>query len=393
MSDSNRLHRINTSRILRAIWLNPGISRIKVAEMLDLDRSTVTKIMQVILDRGLVVTAGKNTAQSGVGRRQINLEVDEGIGVVLGVEVQDTRWSAVVTTISGKVISSFSGSEPTRKDGLVDRVIAIVAAARASIEGRGLFLLGAGLGLPGIVDPYTGTVIRSHSLGVYDPFDLRSALTERCDAYVIPENDANACCWGELAFDRANRARNFITVLGEFRENVPGLATGNAAGHGISLGTGIVVRERVLHGDHFTVGEFRAMRAGPETGQFTIPCDRLRSIPENEKILDEVYSELSDNLAFLVNCTDLTRVVFAGDLASHPGRLRELCAKAVSRNWMYDFDRAIEIDFSAYGDRAVSIGAAGLFVEKLFSVPDMADRFQELVGYDLYERVLEGKRR
>ncbi|HKL86315.1 MAG TPA: MarR family winged helix-turn-helix transcriptional regulator, partial [Treponemataceae bacterium] len=61
MADSNRLHSINTSRILRTIWLNPGISRIKVAEMLDLDRSTVTKIMQVILDKGLVETAGKNT--------------------------------------------------------------------------------------------------------------------------------------------------------------------------------------------------------------------------------------------------------------------------------------------------------------------------------------------
>ena len=60
VADSNRLHSINTSRILRAIWLNSGVSRIKVAEMLDLDRSTVTKIMQVILDRGLVVTAGKN---------------------------------------------------------------------------------------------------------------------------------------------------------------------------------------------------------------------------------------------------------------------------------------------------------------------------------------------
>jgi hypothetical protein len=35
MADSNRLHSINTSRILRTIWLNPSISRIKVAEMLD----------------------------------------------------------------------------------------------------------------------------------------------------------------------------------------------------------------------------------------------------------------------------------------------------------------------------------------------------------------------
>jgi len=30
-------------------------------------------------------------------------------------------------------------------------------------------------------------------------------------------------------------------------------------------------------------------------------------------------------------------------------------------------------------------------VEKLFSVPDIAGRFEELVGYDLYEYILKSK--
>ena len=175
-----------------------------------------------------------------------------------------------------------------------------------------------------------------------------------------------------------------MTVLGEFREDVSGLS----GRHGLAIGVGFVIRERVLHGDQFTAGEFRSMKATKETGQFTIPCDVVRTVPDNVAVLREVYQELAENLAFLVNCMDLTKVVFAGDLAAHPENLRECIESAVERNWVYNIDRELGIEFSEHGDRSVAIGAAGFFVEKLFSVPDVADRFQELVGYDLYEHVL-----
>jgi len=64
---------------------------------------------------------------------------------------------------------------------------------------------------------------------------------------------------------------------------------------------------------------------------------------------------------------------------------------AIVNNWIYDLERSFIIEFSKYGKNAVSMGAAGLFVEKLFSVPDVADRFQELVGYDLFEHILKLK--
>jgi len=387
MADSNRLHSINTSRILRAIWLNPGVSRIKVAEMLDLDRSTVTKIMQVILDRGLVVTVGKNTEQSGVGRRQISLRVNGDIGVVLGLEVQDSRYVAVVTTIAGATLHTFDGQFAANRENLARHLLGLIARAREYTRREGLFLLGIGIGLPGIIDPYTGVILRSNSLEIHEPLRLRDELERECEERIFIENDANCCCWGELAFKPENRTRNFLAVLGEFRD----LTQGSNAYHGLAVGLGLAVRERVLHGDHFTAGEFRSVLATKATGQFKVPWKDLKSLPENTEMLREVYRELAGNLAFLVNCVDFTRIVFTGDLAARPENLKDLMAGAIEENWTYNLDRNFIIEFSEHGDRAVSIGAAGLFVDKLFSVPDMADRFEELVGYDLYERILERK--
>lgn len=387
MAEYNRLHSINTSRILRAIWLNPGLSRIKLAEMLDLDRSTVTKIMQGILERGIVETAGKNTAQSGVGRRQINLRINADIGVILGIEIQDSRYRAVLSTIYGESLHSFQGTFQTNSEDLVSHVVSIIAQAKKYTADENLFLLGIGIGLPGIVDPYTGIIIRSNPLHIHEPFDLRRELDKHFDEYVFVENDANCCCWGELAFRPESRERNFLTVLGEFRYVVKE----SRELHGLAMGLGLVIRERVLHGDHFTAGEYRSVYASPKTGQFQIPWDDICRIPDDEKVLDDVYRELTANLAFLVNSVDLTKIVFAGDIVEHPGNIRELLESAIEESWVYDLDRNFIIGFSEFGEKAVAIGAAGLFIEKLFSVPDMADRFEELVGYDLYEYILKLK--
>jgi len=387
MADSNRLHSVNTSRILRTIWLNPGVSRIKVAEMLDLDRSTVTKIMQVILERGLVVTAGKNQEQSGVGRRQINLRINEDIGVVLGMEIQDTRYIAVVTTIGGTVLHTVDGLFAANRENLASHILSVIAGVKQFITREKLFLLGIGIGFPGILDPYTGTIIRSNSLKIEETYNIRSEIEKRYDEPVFIENDANCCCWGELAFQTENRNRNFITVLGEMRDSIPG----GKGLHGLAIGIGLVIRERVLHGDHFTAGEFRSVLASKETGQFKISYCDLRTLPENKEVLREVYKELTENLAFLVNCIDFTKIVFAGDLALYPENLKECMDAAIVNNWVYDLERNFIIEFSRNGNKSVCIGAAGLFVEKLFSIPDIADRFQERVGYDLYEEILKRK--
>lgn len=387
MAESNKLHSINTSRILRAIWLNPGVSRIKVAEMLDLDRSTVTKIMQVIFDRGLAQTDGKNTSQSGVGRRQVNLKINEDIGVVLGLEIQNSRYRAVMTTISGQVLYSFDGLQETTGENLVSLIVSLVKKAKKFAKTRGLDVLGIGIGLPGILDPYSGIIIRSNPLKIAEPFDVLEDLQRYIPEAIVMDNDANSCCWGELAFSPENRNRNFIAVLGEFRN----LELADAGYHGLAIGLGLVIREKVLHGDHFTAGEFRAVTANRQTGQFTISWDELKRLPEDSAVLDRVYRELTANLGFLVNSVDFTKIVFAGDLTIHQGNLRSYMADAIEENWTYNLERSFIIEFSRYGENAVCMGAAGLFVEKLFSVPDIADRFQEVVGYDLFDRILTGR--
>lgn len=384
MADTNRLHSVNTSRVLRAIRQNPGISRIKVAELLDLDRSTVTKIMQVILDRALVRTVGKNTTQSGVGRRQINLEINTEIGVVLGIEIQEKIYRAVLCDLEGNLADSMEGPFTVSSKTLDAELAKIVADARRRSGEAGKLLLGVGIGIPGIIDPYTGTIVRSFPFCIDEPCSLSKRLQSLFPEPVFIENDANCCCWAEMAFRPGDINRNFVAVLGEFRENV-----WPSKGTGLAVGLGLVIRSRVLHGDHFTTGEFRSLYAAKNDPQFRASRKNVSSLPENTLLLRQIYKELTDNLGFMINCFDLNKVVFAGDLPEHRENLEEAMAASLDKNLVYCSQRTepVPVEFSPFGKNSVSMGAAGMFIEKLFTVPDMADHFQELVGYDLFERI------
>jgi DNA-binding transcriptional regulator LsrR (DeoR family) len=83
-----RLYQINSSRIFQHIRLNRGISRIAVASDLDLDRSTITKVVRQLMEDGLVLTTGKYHGKPGVGRMATGLEINPNFGLVLGIEVQ-----------------------------------------------------------------------------------------------------------------------------------------------------------------------------------------------------------------------------------------------------------------------------------------------------------------
>ena len=67
MKSINPLSEINTSRILRLVWQKKGISRVEIANTLNLDKSTVTKIVSSLNDIGIIneIAQGETGPQGG----------------------------------------------------------------------------------------------------------------------------------------------------------------------------------------------------------------------------------------------------------------------------------------------------------------------------------------
>jgi len=113
-------------------------------------------------------------------------------------------------------------------------------------RGTGSFL-GAGLGIPGIIDLDTGTIRKSANLPGFSEYPVKQEAERRLGARVFLENDANAAALGEQWLGAARGVPNMAMIT---------LGTG--------IGGGIVLDGKIFHGMNGMAGEYGHVTVEPE---------------------------------------------------------------------------------------------------------------------------------
>jgi glucokinase len=113
-------------------------------------------------------------------------------------------------------------------------------------------LLGAGIGIPGIIDMQTGMLRKSANLPGWEDYPVRAEIERRLgfpknSARVVLENDANVAALGEQWLGAARGVPNMAVVT---------LGTG--------IGGGIVLAGKIWHGMNGMAGEFGHVTLEPE---------------------------------------------------------------------------------------------------------------------------------
>jgi glucokinase len=111
--------------------------------------------------------------------------------------------------------------------------------------------LGAGIGIPGIVDLHTGMLRKSANLPGFEEYPVRAEIEHRLKAPVVLENDANVAALGEQWLGAARGVPNMAVVT---------LGTG--------IGGGIVLGGKIWHGMNGMAGEYGHVTLEPEG----VPC-------------------------------------------------------------------------------------------------------------------------
>jgi glucokinase len=117
-------------------------------------------------------------------------------------------------------------------------------------RGGGSFL-GAGIGVPGIIDMEAGMLRKSANLPGWSDYPVRAEIEQRLAARVFLENDANVAALGEKWLGAARGVDNMAIVT---------LGTG--------IGGGIVLNGKIWHGMNGMSGEFGHVTIEPEG----VPC-------------------------------------------------------------------------------------------------------------------------
>ncbi len=371
-----RDNHLNTSRVLRLIALKKGISRVKIAQALKLDKSSVSGIVNRLLEQGIVheTTVGKSSIKGG--RRPVSLAIKGSYGVILGLELQAKFYRMVVLDLDGQVLASEFDSLELDRDNLVSTLLELVGRMRKRLAARQLPILGVGLGLSGVVDYHQGRILQSIPLEITQPLSLLDQIGEQLDVPVFMDNDANCIGWGELAFHKPRLLKDFICVLLRQwqRDEIPDHSAS------VGVGLGLVFNGKVFHGQGYSAGEFRSLlwKQG-HRGQFSLSDEHLESVNKDAFLFECMGRELARHLAFVVNTFNLSHVTLCGAFAQQFGDLAQWIRESIEQNWPYDDPVDCEILTSAMGEDAVAYGAAGMVLERIFEHPEVPDGSQAQV--------------
>jgi len=182
-----------------ALWfLRDGRSRTtpELAALLNVTPSTALRLTQTLIAAGLVCEAAQ-VPSGAAGRPAKSWQLRAEAGHVLGLSTFPEEITAVVADLSGRIVGRRTVEAETRFTA-VNLPWAVGEVARDAMEESGVDdVLGAGIAMPGVIDPDEGLVrvgwhFRWSGTHVYD-YPIREAFEQALHCPVALENDANAC--------------------------------------------------------------------------------------------------------------------------------------------------------------------------------------------------------
>lgn len=232
---------VNRALILNLIREHQPISRIQIAKMTGLNKSTVSSVVAELLDEQLLIE--EEDRDRNVGRNPINLRLQKGRHFVGAINIDARLTRIAMMDIDG----SFAGtaSLETVVDNPEDFVMRCVAELRTLKKSSEIALLrGIGVSIAGIVDSTQSEVIVAPNLKWKD-FRIGEIIDAAWQeaGIVVVDNDSNASALAEMWFgSHAMELRNFVFL---------------SVGPGI--GAGIVIDKKLVRGESHASGEFGHM--------------------------------------------------------------------------------------------------------------------------------------
>ena len=244
--DQDKIRKINKSIVLNTLRLHAPISRARVANQTGLNRSTVSNIVNVLIEEGLVFEDQQES--NGIGRPGITLGLRPDGGAVIGVEIGVGFISVLLTNFVAKPlwkirVQTTNSQSQTEVINLAEKFI---DQALAIANEHGLRPLGVGVGLPGLVNIRLGNLIMAPNLH-WNNVPLRLIWNQRFYLPVYVDNEANLAALGEYYFGIARNIDNFIYLSSD-----------------IGLGGGIMIGGKLFRGAHGYGGEIGHIQRDPQ---------------------------------------------------------------------------------------------------------------------------------
>jgi glucokinase-like ROK family protein len=411
MSSKNKadhvyVREMNLSAVLRRVYDEAPISRAQLASKTGLNKSTISRLVEDLLDRRLIREVGMDSA--GAGRPATLLEINARVGALVGVELGVDFVVAAVIDFLGSVLwrKQISTDPGQPQQQTLTQIDGLVQEAQLICRDRGLAVLGLSLAVPGTVDRKAGMLIFAPNLN-WRNVPLRELFSEG-DVRVYVENDANAAAVGEHLFGGAQQSQNFVFVFA-----------------GVGLGGGLFLNGELYRGSGGYAGEIghtpilaepygadcqcgmrgcwetyanqaavldrlsaEAAKGGRDGGPMIAPAEAqsaprtIAGITQAADAGDRQAAEalaaagraLGIGMAGLINVLNPEKIIVGGPISMAGGHLLPFINESVRAHGLGEIVSQTEISLSAFGPDASVIGAAAVVIDDILQNPKLVEK-------------------
>lgn len=365
----------NQERIVEFLLVNGSSTQAELARGTGLSTATVSNIVRDMAAKGVVVTSPVTSS----GRRALLVQLTDTGDIAVGVDFGRRHVRIVLSTLGYEVIAEeemplplgydVSGAVDQAAD-LLDRMLEAGAHDRQSV-------LAVGIGIPGPIDRRTGTVLQGAILPEWVGVRLRD-LENTFRFPVVVDNDANLGALAEVKWGVNRGVRNLIFVkigtgigAGLILNGLPyhgHLGITGELGHTPVVEHGVICRcgnrgcletiastsvmiESLSHGANAPVSTADILRRGRERD------------PSVLRVVSDAGTAIGQAIGNIANVINPELVLIGGPLVGLGEALLEPIRRGIQNNAIPVIAQTTLVRISSLGDRAESLGAAGLVIQ------------------------------
>jgi len=371
--------------LLWSFYFDQPCSRQALSEATGLSAASVSNVIRELIGEGIVVEAG--SVDSDGGRPRVLLQINPDYGHVVGIDVGETRVRVELfdLTMTERAKADYP-LDPREHgvDAIVERILAGLSAVLANGGIDSSAVIGAGVGVPGIVEQGAQAVVHGQTYG-WEAVPLERLLREGTDLPLYIDNGAKTMGQAELWFGAGRGAQHAVVCL-----------------IGSGVGASIIAHGSTPRGSTSSAGEWghttvmvggRACRCGSRgcleayvgaeaiLDRYGLPLpgddqesalaaliDAAANSAKAAQVLDETALYLGVGIANLINLVNPERIILGGwaGLLLGGHMLPAIRDAARQHSMRHPFTKT-SIELGRLGPDAVALGAATLPMERFLN--------------------------
>lgn len=376
------MRRQNTATVLRAVLADGPNARVELARRTGISSGTVTKLVADMIEADVLVERPEESANGGVGRPRVPVDLNLDRRVVLGLHIGATRSIVAALDLRMGVITE---RELRHSDRRPRKLLAAAIDELVTVGSRfaNRRVMGLGVTSGGRVDPEAGVVLSYPGLGWTD-VPVKRLVAQRFDAPVEFDEYVSGTALAEMLY---GAARNVSDTLHLFvgHTTAAAMVTGgqlHRGAHGLSGGvTHVRVGATGPRCDCGRRGCFGQLASNPgilnlAQARGLVPAsatyeDLLAMASDGDRkvthILRDRARRVGEVVATLVDLLNPAQVILSGNADQWPDyfpTVEDAAAKLQSRQAA----PAIHLRTSSFQHQP-SVSAAALFLDRYFRDP------------------------